>query len=446
LSFNSLQLIEPVLKALSDEGYTKPTAVQEQSIPVILKQRDLLGCAQTGTGKTAAFAIPILQLLHQQSQQFNEKRRTIRALILTPTRELAIQVGESFKAYGKYLPLKHLVLFGGVSQSLQVEKLRQGTDILVSTPGRLIDLHNQGHLSLNHIKCFVLDEADHMLDMGFIHDVKKIISKLPAQRQTLFFSATMPPEIQKLTAILLRQPVKVEVTPVSTTVDLIQQSLFYVDKQNKRSLLVHLLKDENIKTALVFTRTKHGADKVAKDLTKAGIKAEAIHGNKSQNARQAVLANFKNGKSRVLVATDIAARGIDIDSMGYVFNFELPNVPETYVHRIGRTGRAGASGMAISFCDHEEQIYLKDIQKLTKQIIPVVKGHAFDTIYEPGMEKKYVQPSFSADRRLKNGMKRNQKAFQNSKNNNRNRDNHMSPERRQRQAGAFSTTKDELTY
>jgi ATP-dependent RNA helicase RhlE len=274
-----------------------------------------------------------------------------------------------------------------------------------------------------------------MLDMGFIHDVKKIISKLPAQRQTLFFSATMPPEIQKLSAILLKQPVKVEASPVSTTVDLIQQLLYYVEKQNKRSLLVHLLKDESIKTALVFTRTKHGADKVAKDLTKAGIKAEAIHGNKSQNARQAVLANFKNGKSRVLVATDIAARGIDIDSMGYVFNFELPNVPETYVHRIGRTGRAGSSGIAISFCDNEELIYLKDIQKLTKQIIPVVKDHAFE------MEKKSVHTSFSADQHLNNGMKRNEKAFQNSKKSNRNRDNHSSPERRQRQVGTFNRTK-----
>lgn len=377
MSFSDLQVIEPVLKALCDEGYTKPTPVQEQSIPVILQQKDVLGCAQTGTGKTAAFAIPILQLLYQQGIGNKERRRSIKALVLTPTRELAIQVGESFKAYGKYLPLKHLVIYGGVSQHGQVNALSQGTDILVTTPGRLIDLLNQRHLSLQDIKYFVLDEADRMLDMGFIHDVKRIISKLPSVRQTIFFSATMSPEIQLLSASLLKQPVKVKVTPPATTVHLIQQSLYHVEKQNKRALLINLLSDTNIKTALVFTRTKHGADKIAKELAYAGIRSGAIHGNKSQNSRQSTLLGFKTGKIRVLVATDIAARGIDIDGMSHVFNYELPNIPETYVHRIGRTGRAGASGVAISFCDTEEKSFLRDIQQLINKNIPVVKDHAF---------------------------------------------------------------------
>lgn len=377
MSFNNLQLIEPVLKALSSEGYTNPTPVQQQSIPVILQQKDLLGCAQTGTGKTAAFAIPLLQLMHLQ-QQAGDDRRNIKALVLTPTRELAIQVADSFKAYGKFLSLKHLAVFGGVSTSMQVRALRQGADILIATPGRLLDLVNQRYISLQDIKYFVLDEADRMLDMGFIHDVKRIISKLPSQRQTVFFSATMAPEVQRLSIALLKHPVKVEVAPPATTADLVQQSLYYVEKDNKRSLLTHLLKDENIKTALVFTRTKHGADKVARYLTKAGIRAEAIHGNKSQQARQSALQNFTSRKTRVLVATDIAARGIDIEGMDHVINFELPNTPETYVHRIGRTGRAGSTGAALSFCDFEEKIYLKDIQRLIKKAIPVVKGHAFD--------------------------------------------------------------------
>ena len=375
MSFNDLQLIEPVLKALGDEGYTKPTPVQEQSIPVILQQRDILGCAQTGTGKTAAFAIPLLQLLHTQH---NERGHTIKALVLTPTRELAIQVGENFKAYGKYLPLRHLVIFGGVSQHTQVRALSRGTDILIATPGRLLDLLNQGHLSLKDIKFLVLDEADRMLDMGFIHDVKRIISKLPLQRQTLFFSATMPPEIQSLSDRLLKQPVKVKVDPPATTTNLIEQSLYFVDRQNKSSLLVDLLSAKNIDRALVFTRTKHGADRVAKQLARAGIRSGAIHGNKSQQARQSILLSFKTGNTKVLVATDIAARGIDIDGISHVFNYELPNIPETYVHRIGRTGRAGASGVAVSFCDFEEKIYLRDIQNLTGKEITVVKGHAFD--------------------------------------------------------------------
>ncbi len=377
MSFNNLQLIEPVLKALIHEGYTKPTPIQEQSIPAILQHKDLLGCAQTGTGKTAAFAIPMLQLMHEQQQQSPQGRRNIQALVLTPTRELAIQIEESFKAYGKYLNLHHLVIFGGVSQVPQVNALRRGIDILVATPGRLLDLMNQGHISLRDIKFFVLDEADRMLDMGFVHDVKRIIAKLPAKRQTLFFSATMPPEIQQLANVLLTNPVKVAVTPVSSTVEIIQQSLYFVEKQNKNALLKHILEDDGIKTALVFTRTKHGADKVAKELSRSGIRAEAIHGNKSQNARQNALSNFKNRITRVLVATDIAARGIDIDELTHVVNYDLPNVPETYVHRIGRTGRAGASGIAISFCDYEEKSFLKDIQKLINKNIPITGEHPF---------------------------------------------------------------------
>ncbi|MEO7923774.1 MAG: DEAD/DEAH box helicase [Chitinophagaceae bacterium] len=378
MSFNNLQLIAPVLKALSTEGYTTPTPIQQQAIPVILEQKDLLGCAQTGTGKTAAFAIPLLQLMHQQQSAGNNGRRNIKALILTPTRELAIQIEESFKAYGRYLDLRHLVIFGGVSQFNQVNALRRGVDILVATPGRLLDLMNQNLLSLRDVKFFVLDEADRMLDMGFVHDVKKIITKLPAQRQTLFFSATMPPEIQQLANSLLKNPVKVAVTPVSSTVEIIQQSLFFAEKQDKPGLLTHLLSDEAIKNVLVFTRTKHGADKIAKGLSRAGVSAEAIHGNKSQNARQAALQNFKSRRTRVLVATDIAARGIDIDELTHVINYDLPNVPETYVHRIGRTGRAGAGGTAISFCDQEEKAYLKDIQKLIGKTIPVVQGHPFE--------------------------------------------------------------------
>ncbi|MEN9459055.1 MAG: hypothetical protein RL135_1649, partial [Bacteroidota bacterium] len=301
----------------------------------------------------------------------------IKALILTPTRELAIQIDESFAAYGKNLRMKHQVIFGGVSQVHQVNALRSGVDILVATPGRLLDLMQQGHVRLHDIQFFVLDEADRMLDMGFINDVKKIVAKLPAKKQTLFFSATMPPEIEKLSATLLHNPAKVEVTPVSSTVEKIEQAVYFVEKENKKHLLNELLKDQQIQTALVFTRTKHGADKVVKDLTKQGITAEAIHGNKSQNARQRALTNFKAGSTRILVATDIAARGIDIDLLSHVFNYELPNVPETYVHRIGRTGRAGASGMAVSFCDGEERAYLKDIQKLIKIQLPVVTDHAY---------------------------------------------------------------------
>lgn len=374
--FEQLNLIEPILRALNTEGYTTPTPIQEQSIPILLQGRDLLGCAQTGTGKTAAFAIPILQILHE-AKKAGSTNKGIKALILTPTRELAIQIDESFAAYGRHLNLKHLVIFGGVSQQPQTNALRNGVDILIATPGRLLDLVEQRYINLSQLEILVLDEADRMLDMGFIHDVKKIITKVPAKRQTLFFSATMPAEIAKLSSTILTNPAKVEVTPVSSTAETIQQAMYFVEKENKKHLLIHLLKDKAIQTALVFTRTKHGADKVVKDLVRVGIGAEAIHGNKSQNARQRALSNFKSGHTRVLVATDIAARGIDVDNLSHVINFELPNVPETYVHRIGRTGRAGASGIAYSFCDMEEKEFLRDIQKLISVSVPVVTDHPY---------------------------------------------------------------------
>ncbi len=376
MAFKKLDLIDPILKALDAEGYTTPTPIQAQSIPLVLEKRDLLGCAQTGTGKTAAFAIPILQLLYQQKKD-ERGPRNIKVLILTPTRELAIQINDSFAAYGKFTGLSHAVIFGGVSQVNQVNTLRRGVDILIATPGRLLDLISQGFIDLKHLNIFVLDEADRMLDMGFIHDVKRVITKLPVKRQTLFFSATMPPEIQKLANVLLTNPAKVEVTPVSSTAEAIEQSMYFVAKPDKPSLLLHLLKDEKITTVLVFTRTKHGADKVVKFLHRNHITAAAIHGNKSQNARQNALSNFKTGKIRVLVATDIAARGIDIDELSHVINFELPDVPETYVHRIGRTGRAGNSGIAISFCDTEEKDSLKDIQKLIGKTIPAITEHPY---------------------------------------------------------------------
>ncbi len=374
--FKDLHLIEPILKALQTEGYTQPTPIQEQSIPIILQKRDLLGCAQTGTGKTAAFAIPMLQLLAEDLVT-GKKTKAPKALILTPTRELAIQIMESFAAYGRHIPLKRSVIFGGVSQHAQVMALQQGSDIIVATPGRLLDLMNQGYVDLRAIQLFVLDEADRMLDMGFVNDVKKVIAKLPTQRQTLFFSATMPKEIQHLADAILTNPAKVEVTPVSSTANTIEQSVFFTDKKNKNALLTFLLKDKAIKSVLVFTRTKHGADKVVKMLTTVNVKSAAIHGNKSQNARQAALQSFKNGSIRVLVATDIAARGIDVDDLSHVINYELPEVPETYVHRIGRTGRAGNAGIAFSFCDPEEKLLLRDIQKLIGKQIPVRVDHPY---------------------------------------------------------------------
>ncbi|MES2690656.1 MAG: DEAD/DEAH box helicase [Bacteroidota bacterium] len=376
MTFEDLNLIPPILKALKIEGYEKPTPIQAQAIPPLLEGKDLLGCAQTGTGKTAAFAIPIIQLLYNAREQERQRKLTS-TLILTPTRELAIQIGESFAAYGKFTGLKHAVIFGGVSQHGQTNALKHGIDILIATPGRLLDLMQQGFVDLNHIKLFVLDEADRMLDMGFVHDVKHILTKLPKQKQSLFFSATMPPEIVKLSNTILNNPVKVEVTPVSSTAETVQQALYYVDKPNKKMLLMDLLKVNDMKSVLVFARTKHGADRIARDLTKQGFKTAAIHGDKSQNARQNALNDFKAGKIRTLVATDIAARGIDIDSLSHVINYEIPNQAETYVHRIGRTGRAGANGKAISFCDAEEREYIRDIQKLIGKTIPVVEDHDY---------------------------------------------------------------------
>ncbi len=388
--FQSLNIIESILKAVKEEGYTTPTPIQEQSIPIVLQGTDLLGCAQTGTGKTAAFAIPILQIL--SANKTYEKKRRVRSLIVTPTRELAIQIGESFKAYGRHTGLTCTVIFGGVNQNPQTAALRIGVDIVIATPGRLLDLMNQGHLTLRDVEIFVLDEADRMLDMGFIHDVKKLLAVLPKKRQSLFFSATMPPEIVKLAGTILNNPSKVAVTPVSSTVDIIKQYVYFVDKGNKNALLIDILKDKNIKTALVFTRTKHGADKVVKILLKHDIKAEAIHGNKAQNARQRALTNFKAQTTRVLVATDIAARGIDVDDLEYVINYEMSNVAETYVHRIGRTGRAGAKGTALSFCDAEEKEYLRDIEKLISKKIPTIDNHPFPLMdHNPVKEPKHQQ-------------------------------------------------------
>ncbi|PWN68874.1 DEAD/DEAH box helicase [Chryseobacterium phosphatilyticum] len=375
MNFTDLNLIEPIAKAIQEQGYTNPTPIQERSIPDILQGRDFLGCAQTGTGKTAAFSIPILQNLSKNKISNNH----IKALILTPTRELAIQIEENINAYGKYLPLKQLVIFGGVKQGNQEAALKRGVDILVATPGRLLDFIAQGIISLRNLEIFVLDEADRMLDMGFVHDVKRIIKLLPQKRQTLFFSATMPGEIQKLANSILNNPVKVEVTPVSSTADTIKQSVYFVERENKLNLLSHILKNDIADSVLVFARTKHGADKIARKLQKDNISAEAIHGNKSQNARQNALNNFKSGKTRVLVATDIAARGIDIDELKFVINFELSDVSETYVHRIGRTGRAGSEGTSISFVDSLDLLNLKNTEKLIGKKIPVIKDHPFHT-------------------------------------------------------------------
>lgn len=372
MTFEELGLIPPILKALKLEGYEKPTPIQQQSIPPLLEGRDLLGCAQTGTGKTAAFSLPILQHLYHQRE-----RKLLSTLILTPTRELAIQIGDSFTAYGKFTGIKHTVIFGGVSQVPQTNAIRYGIDVLIATPGRLLDLMQQGYISLSHISLFVLDEADRMLDMGFAPDVKRVIAKLPQKRQSLFFSATMPPEIVKLADSILNNPVKVEVTPVSSTAETVQQQLYYIDKPNKKNLLMDLLKNNDMKSVLVFARTKHGADRIARDLTKKGFKTAAIHGDKSQNARQNALNDFKDGRIRTLIATDIAARGIDIDKLSHVINYEIPNQPETYVHRIGRTGRAGASGLAISFADATEREYIRDIEKLIGKKIPVVDDHTY---------------------------------------------------------------------
>lgn len=376
MTFQQLGVIDPILRALSAEGYTHPTPIQEQSIPILLRGKDLLGCAQTGTGKTAAFAIPILQHL-QMKQGSNQQHRKIKALIVTPTRELAIQIGESFSVYGKFTNIKNTVIFGGVKQGAQTKILERGVDVLVATPGRLLDLIGQGFISLKDVEYSVLDEADRMLDMGFIHDIRKLIALLPAKRQSLFFSATMPPDIVALSRKILGNPEKVSVTPDQTTAEKVDQAVYFVSKPGKTKLLIHLLNTLSMQSVLVFSRTKHGANKIVKLLDRAGITAEAIHSNKSQTARQRALGNFKSGETRVLVATDIAARGIDVDELSHVINYDLPNISETYVHRIGRTGRAGASGIALSFCDVEEKAYLRDIEKMIKQKIKVVSEHPF---------------------------------------------------------------------
>ena len=379
MSFKELNLIDPIMKALVCEGYTEPTPIQEKAIPPLLEGRDLLGCAQTGTGKTAAFAIPIIQNLYKDKLTAKGPRN-IKALIITPTRELAAQIESSFTAYGAFTGLKHAVIFGGVSQIPQVQKLRAGIDVLVATPGRLIDLMNQKLVDFRHVSYFVLDEADRMLDMGFLHDIERIISVLPVKRQTMLFSATMPPEIEKLTRKILTSPVKVKVTPSSSTVDIIEQSVYFVNKSNKTKLLIHLLENKEIYSALVFSRTKHGANKIAKDLTQAGELCDVIHANKSQSARQLALSRFKEGKSRVLVATDIVGRGIDIDQLSLVVNYDLPEVPEDYVHRIGRTGRAGLGGDAIAFCDYPEKKLLLQIEKLTGKRISIVNDHPYPLV------------------------------------------------------------------
>jgi ATP-dependent RNA helicase RhlE len=372
-----LALVEPIRRALKDEGYATPTPIQAQAIPQLLAGQDLLGIAQTGTGKTAAFALPILQRLAASRGQAGLQRKTARCLVLTPTRELALQIGDSFRAYGRHLGLRSLVIFGGVGQNPQVAGMARGVDILTATPGRLLDLLGQGHLRLDAIETVVLDEADRMLDMGFIHDVKKIVALLPKQRQTLLFSATMPSAIARLAAGILRDPVRVEVTPPSTTVELIEQRVAFVERAGKREMLCAMLRDRALARVLVFTRTKHTANRVAEQLTRAGFSAEAIHGNKSQGARQRALEGFRAGHVRVLVATDIAARGIDVDGITHVVNYELPNVPDTYVHRIGRTARAGAAGAAISLCDGEERAYLRDIERTIGRKVPVLDAQAF---------------------------------------------------------------------
>lgn len=392
MTFKDLGLVDPILKALEAQGYTNPTPIQAQSIPILLDKKDLLGCAQTGTGKTAAFSIPIIQHLYNSANTSGRKK--IKALVVTPTRELALQIGESFSAYSKNTTLKNTVIFGGVKQGAQTQALNRGVDILIATPGRLLDLMSQGFISLKDIEYFVLDEADQMLDMGFIHDIKKIIAKLPPKRQSLFFSATMAKSIVELSQKILGNPERVTIKPQQATAERVEQGLYFVNKGDKVKLLAHLVESNGMASTLVFSRTKHGANKVVKMLDKYNITAEAIHGNKTQNARQKALKNFKDGSTKVLIATDIAARGIDVDGLSLVVNYDLPNVPETYVHRIGRTGRAQASGVALSFCDHEEKTYLRDIEKLIKQQVPVIEDHPYhseEVVRAPAIAPKKPQ-------------------------------------------------------
>lgn len=386
MTFEQLALHPSILKALKEENYTNPTPIQEQAIPLVLEHNDILGCAQTGTGKTAAFAIPILQQLLAQPNTTSRKK--ISTLVLTPTRELAIQIGESFTSYAKHTALKNTVIFGGVSKGAQIRAVRNGVDVLVATPGRLLDLMNEGVISLNDIKYFVLDEADRMLDMGFINDIKEVISKLPTKRQSLFFSATMPNNIVTLSNTILKHPKKIEITPVSSAATTIQQFVYFTNKPDKGALLLHILEDEKMDQVLLFSRTKHGADKIVRNLKKKQIKAAAIHGDKAQNQRQKALTFFKEGTIRVLVATDIAARGIDIDKLKYVINYDVPNLPETYVHRIGRSGRAGEEGIAISLAEPEENVFVKDIEKLISKKITVITDTPFPQTDKPMTEKE----------------------------------------------------------
>lgn len=411
MQFEDLDLIEPILKALDDQKYTEPTPIQEKAIPLVLNHKDVLGCAQTGTGKTAAFAIPIIQHLFYKAEH-KQHRRKIKALVITPTRELAIQIGESFSTYSKYTQLKNTVIFGGVKQGAQVNALRNGIDVLVATPGRLLDLMEQGYIRLNDIEYFVLDEADRMLDMGFINDIRKIIAKLPHKRQSLFFSATMPGKIVELSRKILDNPKKVEVTPASSTAETIQQYIYFTNRDDKKNLLKHILQDQKMKQVLLFSKTKHGADKIVRNLVKQKINAAAIHGDKGQNQRQKALAQFKAGEVRVLVATDIAARGIDIDKLQYVINYDIPNISETYVHRIGRSGRAGENGVAISISEPEENSFVKDIEKLINQKINVVKDNPFPQTDKPmtdsekkewEKEKQKRKKEFFANRNLQGG-------------------------------------------
>ncbi len=414
MNFEALEIIDPILRALKDKNYVKPTTIQEKAIPLVLGRTDVLGCAQTGTGKTAAFSIPIIQLIHK-IEGHKQGKPSIRALIVTPTRELAIQIDDNIKMYSKYTNIKHAVIFGGVKQGQQVEKLKKGIHILIATPGRLLDLFSQGYINLDTIKMFVLDEADRMLDMGFIHDIRKLLKILPEKRQSLFFSATMPKNIIELSRKILNNPVKIEVTPVSSTAETIQQYLYYTNKKDKPSLLVHILKDKKIDQALLFSRTKHGADKIVRRLKKQGVGAAAIHGNKSQNQRQRALKQFKDGEVRILVATDIAARGIDINKLRYVINYDVPNIAETYVHRIGRSGRAGEEGVAISMCEPEENAYIKDIEKLILKKIEILEDNPFPQTDSPmteeekkkwEKEKQQKKQAFFANRKHKKSTNR----------------------------------------
>jgi ATP-dependent RNA helicase RhlE len=404
MSFRNFNLTQPILRALQEKGYLTPTPIQSQAIPAVIEGKDVLGCAQTGTGKTAAFCIPILERLLKTTNT-----KAVRAVILSPTRELALQIGENLSFYGKHLPLRHVLLYGGVPQHSQVQQLKRGVDIIVATPGRLLDLMNQGFIKLNKTEVLVLDEADRMLDMGFINDIRKIIAATPVERQTLFFSATMPTEIQKWVTTILKNPVRIQITPVTSSAESVQQSVYYVEKGNKRALLRHIITEQNMQNVLVFTKTKHGADKIALDLNRAGILAESFHGNKSQGQRQRALSNFKRKATRVLVATDIAARGIDITDLPFVVNFELPQTSETYIHRIGRTGRAGATGIALSFCDSEERAQLKSINMMTKRPLQVIAEHPFAGVSSPAIAPRPVQQrGGNRDRRYARGGRVNQ--------------------------------------